>query len=134
MNKKQTPRECIRCEGSGTHKYLLFNYRDHGRVEWDEMTCKKCEGSGVSDEELLWDEIDWDTAEFDGINRRDAPDYCDAFITAVDFKDGGALTDKQLDSLDDQTVSEALWDRDDAKIAAVIAELERRIVNGAVFL
>ena len=109
MNKKQDTGECIRCEGSGTHKRLLRNFRDDGYVEWEEVTCQKCEGSGVSDEAITWDEIDWDTAEFDGIDRRDAPDYCNAFITAVDFKDGEALTDKQLESLDDQTVSEALW-------------------------
>jgi len=102
--------ECIRCEGTGSHKYLLFNYRDHGRVEWDEMTCKKCEGSGVSDKGITWHEIEWDTAEFDGLSMADAPDYCDAYISVADFKDGDALTDNQLESLDDQMVSEALWE------------------------
>jgi hypothetical protein len=109
MNKNQDTGECIRCEGSGTHKQWKLRTID-GYVEWEEVTCQKCEGSGVSDKGITWHEIDWDTAEFDGLSMADAPDYCDAYISVADFKDGDALTDKQLESLDDQMVSEALWE------------------------
>lgn len=40
--------------------------------------------------------------EFGGIDHRDAPDYCDAYITHARYKRTGlALTDDELDTLND---------------------------------
>ena len=36
--------------------------------------------------------------EFDGINHKDAPDYCDAFICKATYK-GRDMTDDELDEL-----------------------------------
>lgn len=40
--------------------------------------------------------------EFGGIDHRDSPDYCDAYITHARYKRTGlALTDDELDTLND---------------------------------
>ena len=49
-------------------------------------------------------EVDWsrglECVEVDGIDRRDHPDYCDAFISYAEWADTGeALTDAELDEL-----------------------------------
>lgn len=38
--------------------------------------------------------------EIDGIDTRDYPDFCDAFICSADY-DGKEMTDSQLDELND---------------------------------
>ncbi len=38
--------------------------------------------------------------ELDGIDHKDYPDYCDAFIVSAEY-DGKELTDDQLDELND---------------------------------
>ncbi len=38
--------------------------------------------------------------EFDGIDHRDYPDYCDAYITSADY-DGREMTDEELDMIND---------------------------------
>lgn len=49
--------------------------------------------------------------EWDGINHRDAPDYCDAYITNAEC-DGVELTEEELDELneDSQFVYEKLME------------------------
>lgn len=38
--------------------------------------------------------------EIDGVDTRDYPDFCDAFISAARYEDtGAALTDEELDEL-----------------------------------
>ena len=49
-------------------------------------------------------EIDWsrgvECVEIEGIDRRDHPDYCDAFISYAEWADDGTpLTDAELDEL-----------------------------------
>jgi len=40
--------------------------------------------------------------QLDGINHRDAPDYCDAFISLATWVDSGdELTDEEYDELND---------------------------------
>lgn len=39
--------------------------------------------------------------EIDGINHRDAPDYCDAYYSKGSFTDGKEMTDEQLENLKD---------------------------------
>ena len=50
--------------------------------------------------------------EFDGIDHRDAPDYCDAYIVSADY-DGEEMTDEQIELLneDSQFVYEMLIKR-----------------------
>lgn len=51
--------------------------------------------------ELLRDITD---IEIDGIDMRDAPDFCDAYITYAAWKSTGTeLTDKQLDQLNNHS-------------------------------
>lgn len=38
--------------------------------------------------------------EFDGIDYRDAPDFCDAYVVSANY-DGNEMTDEQLDELND---------------------------------
>lgn len=48
---------------------------------------------------------------FDGIDYKDHPDYCDAFIESAEY-DGKEMTEEQLDELNDDHgfVHEKLWD------------------------
>tara|TARA_R110002167_G_scaffold284737_2_gene489845 strand:+ start:1303 stop:1488 length:186 start_codon:yes stop_codon:yes gene_type:complete len=41
-----------------------------------------------------------DNIEIDGINHKDAPDYCDAFISSADYN-GEPMTDAQLDEINE---------------------------------
>ena len=43
-----------------------------------------------------------DNIELDGINSKDYPDFCDAFITSADY-DGEEMTEDQLDTLNENT-------------------------------
>ena len=49
----------------------------------------------------LIDKIDLNSIEVDGIDNRDAPDYCDAYISQAYFENGTKLTEEQLDDLND---------------------------------
>jgi len=42
-----------------------------------------------------------DNIEVDGIDRKDYPDFCDAFIASADY-DGKPMTDGQLDALNEE--------------------------------
>ena len=41
-----------------------------------------------------------DNIEIDGIDTKDYPDFCDAYISSADY-DGVAMTDEQLDELNE---------------------------------
>jgi hypothetical protein len=41
--------------------------------------------------------------EFDGIDHRDYPDYCDAYITNADY-DGVEMTEEQLQLLNEDSM------------------------------
>lgn len=47
------------------------------------------------------DRIDIASLEINGINHRDAPDYCDAYYSKGSFIDGTEMTDDQLENLKD---------------------------------
>lgn len=49
--------------------------------------------------------------EFDGIDRKDHPDYCDAYISSADY-DGEPMSEEMLEQLNDDRdyVSNKLWD------------------------
>ena len=41
-----------------------------------------------------------DNIEIDGIDTKDYPDFCDAYIVSADY-DGVPMTDKQLDEINE---------------------------------
>jgi hypothetical protein len=41
-----------------------------------------------------------DNIEIDGIDTKDYPDFCDAYIVSADY-DGVPMTDEQLDEIND---------------------------------
>ena len=53
----------------------------------------------------------FDNVVLEGIDHRDYPDYCDAFIDSADY-DGKEMTDEELDELNEDydLVSELVWD------------------------
>lgn len=51
--------------------------------------------------------------EIDGIDMKDYPDFCDAYISDAKFEDGTPLTDEQLEKLQEQNpcaFGEAVFD------------------------
>ncbi len=40
--------------------------------------------------------------EFDGVDHRDYPDYCDAYITSAEYE-GREMTDEELDTLNEDS-------------------------------
>lgn len=47
-------------------------------------------------------EVDEKSIEIDGVDRRDYPDFSDAYISAANYIDGTPLSDKEIEELDDQ--------------------------------
>lgn len=56
--------------------------------------------------------VDYSTAQLDGIDTRDYPDFSDAFISYVETFDGIPLEDEQLEKLneDSETVQSLVFD------------------------
>jgi hypothetical protein len=53
--------------------------------------------------EILEKKMDYkkiDNIEIDGIDTKDYPDFCDAYISSADY-DGVPMTDKQLDEINE---------------------------------
>lgn len=48
-------------------------------------------------------EINLRSIELDGVDARDYPDFCDAFITYAESKDGTPLSEVELDLLNEDT-------------------------------
>lgn len=44
-------------------------------------------------------QVDLKSVYVDDIDPKDAPDYCDAFISEASFEDGTPLTEKQMEEL-----------------------------------
>jgi hypothetical protein len=51
----------------------------------------------------LLPELDLRSIELDGVDTRDYPDFCDAFITYAEAKDGTPLTSEQLELLNEDS-------------------------------
>jgi len=47
--------------------------------------------------------VDLKSIEIDGIDRRDYPDFCDAYISSATFEDGTPLSDEEVTSLDSES-------------------------------
>ena len=43
--------------------------------------------------------VDVSSLEIDGVDYRDAPDFCDAFFSAGQYEDGTKMSDEDLDAL-----------------------------------
>ena len=43
--------------------------------------------------------VDKSSIEIDGVDTKDYPDLCDAYISYAEWEDGTPLTDEELDSL-----------------------------------
>lgn len=50
-------------------------------------------------DKMIGKEVDYSTIEIDGIDMRDYPDFCDAYIAYAEYTDGTPLTDEELDTL-----------------------------------
>jgi len=48
-----------------------------------------------------WARLEIEDIEVDGIDTRDAPDFCDAFICGASWSDGTDLTQDELDELNE---------------------------------
>ena len=46
--------------------------------------------------------VDTGSLEIDGVDYLDAPDFCDAFFSAGEFKDGTKMSDEELNELADE--------------------------------
>lgn len=53
-------------------------------------------------------EIDYDSLEVDGIDLRDYPDFCDAFICYGLTTDGDELTEQELEELSSDGIASEL--------------------------
>ena len=40
--------------------------------------------------------VDWNTANVDGIDPSDYPDFCDAHVSEMDYKNGKPMSDEAL--------------------------------------
>lgn len=59
-------------------------------------------------------EVDLNSIEVDGIDTKDYPDFCDAYVAYAEFIDGEPLNDTQLETLRDdypEIVHEAVFER-----------------------
>ena len=58
-------------------------------------------------------EINWDTAIIDGIDTKDYPDFCDAYISYVECVDGIEVTDERYDIINNNSdlISELVYQK-----------------------
>jgi hypothetical protein len=52
--------------------------------------------------ELNGKKVNASSIEVDGVDMRDYPDFCDAYIDYAEYVDGAPLTDEELDLLQNQ--------------------------------
>jgi len=65
----------------------------------------------TKEKNMEYKNMEYKNIEFDGVDRSDAPDFCDAFVCYAEHKDGTPLTDDELEKLNDDGsfVHFALW-------------------------
>ena len=54
--------------------------------------------------------IDKSTIEMDGIDLKDYPDFCDAYISYAEDETGRPLTDEELEAIPSDFVYEQVWE------------------------
>lgn len=47
-------------------------------------------------------QIDTDSIVMEGVDTKDYPDFCDAYVAEAYFSDGGQLSDDELDQLTEE--------------------------------
>ncbi len=59
--------------------------------------------------ELNGKKVDKSSLIISGVDKRDYPDFCDAYFAAGKYEDGTSLEDKELDMLADK-YADIVWD------------------------
>lgn len=59
--------------------------------------------------ELNGKKVDRASLEIGGVDPRDYPDFCDAFVFGATFEDGTPLTEDEMDQFNDK-YPEVVWD------------------------
>lgn len=83
------------------------NYQESLNKE-NNVTKENCKESCLSPnckyncQKFAIDTKEVDNVEFDGVDFKDYPDFCDAFISSADYK-GVPMTDEQLEEINDDT-------------------------------
>lgn len=77
--------------------------------------------------------VDWASMQIDGIDKKDAPDFSDAYFSAGKYKDGTDISDEDLDRMSDRHadyINQWVHDRvvgesakEELKSKAILAEL-----------
>jgi hypothetical protein len=95
-------------DSAAEHKYLdqvndattvLAWRRQNGMPNWYKTKYNLWEASVVT---LNGKDVDTATITVDGIDRRDHPDYVDAYFSYAEFTDGTELSDEELEQLGDE--------------------------------
>lgn len=55
-------------------------------------------------------ELNKKSIEIENVDMKDYPDFCDAFISYAEWKDGTPLTDDELEKIDSETVNGAAYE------------------------
>lgn len=50
---------------------------------------------------LMSKEIDYSTIQLEDVDMADYPDFCDAFVSYAEYKDGTPLSDEDLEALNE---------------------------------
>lgn len=56
--------------------------------------------------------LNYSSVEIEGIDMRDYPDFCDAFMVYAEYEDGTVLNEQEMEDLEnDGVVNELIHDR-----------------------
>ena len=87
---------CEMCEQG--REDLIIDHKIAARIAVGNLKAEHQEARTV----LIMDYKLIDNIEVDGIDTKDYPDFCDAFIASADY-DGKPMTDEQLDNLNEDS-------------------------------
>ena len=83
---------------------------EEGEKEIDDYI-KECKDKGIimlrrlhvdENRQLITRIVEVGSLEIDGVDHRDAPDFCDAYFSAGQFEDGTKMSDEELNELADE--------------------------------
>jgi hypothetical protein len=72
------------------------------KIKLSEIAKKVMEANKSAPLMLNGKEVDEKSIEIDGIDRRDYPDFSDAYISAANFMDGTPLTNVEIEQLGEE--------------------------------
>jgi hypothetical protein len=73
---------------------MIWDRHDRWKLGLD-LPAEKLAGNDVKTD------INWQSVEIDGVWPGDYPDFCDAYISYAEFKDGTQLDDDELEKASD---------------------------------